>query len=344
MKILLSTLIILSLMVGNTFAAAHHGDALQLKGNIHQPYIVQPGDTLSDIAHHLFRNPEQWLNIWEHNLSITNPDLIYPGNKIWFNPQQKKHGGLRITRSHPEIHILPVQRGDPKMDHSLMLSILQRHDLIAASAEVGIGRIIDAPDGRLNFGAGDPIYVRLDQTANVGDRFDIFRNAATITPPGADHPIGLLIAHVGQLKIESKAEDGLYRATITRAFEEITRGDHLKPAQRINPHITPMPPSHAMHGQIIHIRNAASEAGQHQVVAIDLGTKDGVTQGTLLTVRKKGRIITDKTTDQPVQLPSENIATLLVINPQPIGSLALVTQSTTAINLGDQVIGTPTNK
>jgi len=344
MKSLFSTLIACLIFTANALASPPPTEvAPQLKPHVHQPYIVQPGDTLWDIANHFFRNPHRWLKIWEQNLAITNPDLIYPGNRIWFRPRQKKSGGLQVTRSHPEVHILPVQREDRQIDRSLILSVLERQDLITTNREVGVGQVVDAPDGRLSFGAGDHLYIRLSHAADVGDYFDIFRQGEAITPPGADKPIGLLVSHVGQLQVDSKAGD-LYRATITRSFEEISRGDYLKVAKAINPRITPIPPSHAMHGQIIHIRNSASEAGQHQVVAIDLGLKDGVSQGTLLTVRKKGRVINDPGRDTPQQLPSEQIATLLVISPQAAGSLALVTQSATAINLGDPVIGTPTGQ
>ncbi|MDX8409183.1 MAG: LysM peptidoglycan-binding domain-containing protein [Mariprofundales bacterium] len=320
----------------------HHtsSDLLQIKSDIQQPYIVREGDTLWDIANHFFRNPHRWLHIWEQNLTITNPDLIYPGNKIWFNPKQKESGGLTIIRPHPQIHMRPVERESQNLDRSLVLSILARQDLIAAGSETGVGHVVDGADGRLNYGAGDHIYIALDQPANRGDHFDIFRSGEAITSPGGEEPIGVLISHVGQLRIDSHANN-IYRATIIRAFEEVSRGDHLKPAQTINARITPTQMVHPTNGKVIHIRNSASEAGQQQILAIDLGTKDGITQGSLLSVQKKGRLITDQVTGKPLQLPAEKIATILVISPQSAGSLALVTQSSTSINLGDTVIGKP---
>ncbi len=45
-------------------------------------YTIKQGDTLWDISSRLFRDPFLWPFIWKANPSITNPDLIYPGNKL----------------------------------------------------------------------------------------------------------------------------------------------------------------------------------------------------------------------------------------------------------------------
>ncbi len=70
-----------------SLAADDNADGTALKPNVSQPYIVKKGDTLWDIANHFFKDPHRWLQIWERNLYITNPDLIYPGNEIWFDPR-----------------------------------------------------------------------------------------------------------------------------------------------------------------------------------------------------------------------------------------------------------------
>ena len=60
-----------------------------IKPDLPQPYIVKKGDTLWDIANYFFKDPHKWLKIWERNLYITNPDLIYPGQVFkspWLMP------------------------------------------------------------------------------------------------------------------------------------------------------------------------------------------------------------------------------------------------------------------
>jgi hypothetical protein len=46
------------------------------------PYIIKQGDTLWDIANTFFKDPFLWPFLWKANPSITNPDLIFAGNKL----------------------------------------------------------------------------------------------------------------------------------------------------------------------------------------------------------------------------------------------------------------------
>ncbi len=86
MKIHLILLLLCLSLFSSVLLADDNADGTALKPDVSQPYVVKPGDTLWDIADHFFKDPHRWMQIWERNLYITNPDLIYPGNKIWFDP------------------------------------------------------------------------------------------------------------------------------------------------------------------------------------------------------------------------------------------------------------------
>ena len=45
-------------------------------------YVIKQGDTLWDISNTLLKDPFLWPFIWKANPNISNPDLIYPGNKL----------------------------------------------------------------------------------------------------------------------------------------------------------------------------------------------------------------------------------------------------------------------
>jgi LysM repeat protein len=45
-------------------------------------YTIKQGDTLWDIANSFLKDPFLWPFIWKANPDITNPDLIYAGNKL----------------------------------------------------------------------------------------------------------------------------------------------------------------------------------------------------------------------------------------------------------------------
>jgi len=307
-----------------------------IKTNLPQPYIVKKGDTLWDIASYFFKSPKKWLKIWERNLYISNPDLIYPGNKIWFDVKKKKTGGLTAVRPQPVVRIKPVERLEAAIDPSLLITALKRQDFISPEKAQGVGYILGSPDERINYGANDKVYIKFNSPENEGAVFDVFRTGDPIHDPKTGKVTGVLVNHLGQIKVTSQGHS-VARGRIIRSFEEMSRGDLLKPARDINTRIIPDYPANKVNGDILYIRNDAAEAGQYQVVGISLGLKDGMKAGTVLSVHRKGRIIQDRVSGKAVVLPQEKIGALMVLVPQQDASIALVTKSTAPINLGDSV-------
>jgi len=310
--------------------------ASDVKADVSKPYIVKKGDTLWDIANHFFKNPRKWLKLWEHNLYITNPDLIYPGNKIWFDGSRSSQGGLAVAHPQPQVIIRPVERIERKMDSSLLLTALQRQGFIQPNQVQGVGYIVDSRDDRLNYGAHDSVYLKLDQPAKVGTLFDVFRSTDTLHNPQGGNAFGVLINHMGQIRINSE-KDGVYRGIVVKAFEEMSRGDRVRPARVIDPHLTLSQAKPHLAGTVIYIRNGAHEAAQHQVVGISLGLKDGLKAGMQMFIYKAGRIVKDKVSGGEVLLPQERIGQLVVLAAQPQAAIALITKSTAPVNIGDVI-------
>lgn len=51
-------------------------------------YIVQAGDTLSLLAPKLLGPGSTWQDLWSYNTQISNPDLIYVGQEIYYPENQ----------------------------------------------------------------------------------------------------------------------------------------------------------------------------------------------------------------------------------------------------------------
>ncbi|MDQ6972412.1 MAG: LysM peptidoglycan-binding domain-containing protein [Mariprofundaceae bacterium] len=320
-----------------TAASEDAGPSLiDLRPNIKQPYIVKKGDTLWDIAHHFFKHPQKWLKIWEQNLYITNPDLIYPGNKIWFAPRATKSGGLKISKATPQVHLKAAERFEEAVDTSMVVTALQRQDFIRPEAVDAAGYVLDSPDDRINYGASDRIYMKFASPVEEDSIFDIFRRADPVRDPSSGKLAGMLVKHLGQVRITGSS-GGVTQGIVIRAFEEISRSDRLKPARNINTRVQPDYPVRALNGNIMYIRNNATEAGQNQIVGINLGEKDGLKPGTVLKVLKAGRTVEDHVSGKDVTLPQERIGELIVLAPQNNASIALVSHSTNPINIGDAV-------
>jgi hypothetical protein len=318
-------------------AAAPAGAAqADLRTDFPQPYVVKKGDTLWDIAAHFFKDPEKWVRIWERNLYITNPDLIYPGNKIWYNPEQKATGGLSTVRPQPEIVVEPVQRLEPKIDPHVLLTALARQDFIQPAAIKGVGYIVNSSDQRINYGANDHLYLKFDQAPSEGEVFDVFRTGDPVKDPHTGKLVGYLIHDLGQIEVTSHSGD-VFRGVVLSSFEEMSRGDRLKPAKPIHTRIVPSYPAKSLHGEVMYLRNDAAEVGQHQVIGISLGLRDDLRAGSVLSIHRAGRVVTDPVTGKPVHLPEEKIGEVIVLVPQQDASIALVTASTNPIRIGDTV-------
>jgi len=320
--------------------AANTISASDVKADVSKPYIVKQGDTLWDIANHFFKNPWKWLKIWEHNLYITNPDLIYPGNKIWFDGSRIRQGGLSVAHPQPQVIIRPVERMEKHTDSSLLLTVLQRQGFIQPNQVQGVGYIVDSRDDRLNYGAHDFVYLKLNQPAKVGTLFDVFRSTDTLHDPQSGDALGVLIKHMGQIRISSE-NDGIFRGVVVKAFEEISRGDRLKLARVIDHHLALSRSKPHLVGSVIYIRNDAHEAAQHQVIGISLGLKDGLKAGMQMFIYKAGRMVEDKVSGGEVRLPQERIGQVMVLAAQPQAAIALITKSTAPVNIGDAIHSSP---
>ncbi len=315
-----------------------------------QPYVVKKGDTLWNIADEYFASPEKWLTIWEQNLQVSNPDLIYPGNEIWLKIKEppakaKDPEFLRdIAELKPRVIYKPAERIETEVDTKMLLTALARQDFIHPDAVEGVGHILDSEDERLNYGAHDKVYLQLDEPANPGDIFNIFRTGDPIFDPTSTQKKleGYLVNHLGRVQITA-IESGVYRGTILEAFEEIGRTDRLKAAQPIDYVIKPDYPTGPFYGRVMYVRNDAVEAGQGQIIGINLGLQDGLHSGSVLALYRMGRLIVDKRYDEKTYraLPEEKIGEIIVIVPQEKASIVLVTRSSSAVNKGDIVQALP---
>src|ERR1039457_1854140 len=45
-------------------------------------YIIKRGDTLWGLSERFIKDPNYWPNMWSKNDQITNPHVIYPGQRV----------------------------------------------------------------------------------------------------------------------------------------------------------------------------------------------------------------------------------------------------------------------
>lgn len=102
--------------------------------------------------------------------------------------------------------------------------------------------------------------------------------------------------------------------------------------------LVPHPPAQPISGAIASIYGDALAAGQHQIVALNRGTRDGLARGNVLALWRDGRVVRDMTQpDRPqMKLPDERQGLLFVFRVFDRMSYALIMNTQDAVKVGDR--------
>jgi LysM repeat protein len=316
-------------------------------------YTIKKGDTLWDISNAFYKDPFLWPFIWKANPSITNPDLIYAGNKLTIpslapleramqkptptplpeeevesaravqprqvQPAEKETGG--------NILILPEEQPEPIIDKYAMLSAgfvngMKNTDIIVDSA------------GEPNtiFAYGDSVYVKFGSPENVkiGDKYLIYTSLGDVKHPRTGKRYGQLIRGLGVLEVTAKDPSvEVATARITLSFDTIEKNNWLIPYQEpmlVFP--SSVKKSKDISGYILAVTNKRSIVGQMDFVYIDKGSVDGVDPGDSFIVyadpRKSGE-------------PRKKIGEVQVFLVKERSSTAIVRRSSDVLTTGNFV-------
>jgi hypothetical protein len=93
-------------------------------------YTVKAGDTLSQIAGNVMKNPRLWPQLWEQNEHIVNPHWIYPNDKILIKPvtlltEAAPPAALAETEPERTPETAPAPE-PPRQDQSAVIARLQQ--------------------------------------------------------------------------------------------------------------------------------------------------------------------------------------------------------------------------
>lgn len=137
---------------------------MPLAEDVPNRYVVQPGDTLWDIASVFLKDPWYWPEIWHVNPDIENPHLIYPGDVlalVWID------GEPRITavqgsayRLSPQARITPLEQSVRSIPYEQIAAFLSKGLVLERDQIERLPYILATRDKHLIAAAGNDIYVR----------------------------------------------------------------------------------------------------------------------------------------------------------------------------------------
>ncbi len=339
MRILLSVLVTVLLTMNSAWAATP-----KFKDGHPEEYTVVKGDTLWDISSRFLDSPWLWPEIWQANPQINNPDLIYPGDVIGFVYVDGKprlttiHRGeaSRTVKLTPKARISPIDTAIPAIPLDAISSFLSGSRIMDEGELNGSPYVLQGKEGHIVMGAGSTIYGRGDLGSNTS--VGIFRSSQRYMDPETQEFLGLEAKEIGLARV-SQVDGEVLTLNVQRSREEILVGDRLLPTDDrvITSTYKPSAPEMPIEGKMIAVLNGVKNIGQYDVVVINRGAREGVTEGNVFAIYKTGGITRDPYTKEKIELPSEKAGVLMVFRTFEKVSYGLILKALRPLALMDEV-------
>jgi len=214
----------------------------------------------------------------------------------WSAAQAQDLGSALDEQSLPDYRVLPVSVLSPEIrETALTESILVlTPDVLAPFLgdpllmdEVSgmlTGRVITGPEGNVLLGQFSP-FLAQDLPVSKSGLYTVFREGDTLTHPVSGEYLATMAHVVGVARLDSPGE--IAALTMIRSAEEAVPGDHLiaYKAPSRNAYLYPAPAELPFDAYVLSTFGIASGAGGYSLVAISVGSQDGIRPGHLLSTR-----------------------------------------------------------
>ncbi len=336
--------------------------------NYPERYVVVKGDTLWDISKRFLNDPWLWPSVWHINPSIRNPHLIYPGDIIVMyvvdgkpyitldgqagvipvhvtSSQKPKmlepvKAGLKVVKLSPSSRVSGIHKAISTIPMNAIRPFLDRPRVVTEDQLEGAPYIVSSYEGHLISGTGNRVYARNLTKPLSG--YNIVRPGIEYVDPETGDVLGyeaIYLADARFVKV-GKDEDEPATLVVTKALREVLNNDVLIPHEEREQmfQFTPRSPETKVKGQIMAVFNGVSQIGQHMVVVLNRGEKDGLAPGHVLAVLQKGATVNDsrKWVFSRVDLPDERAGIMMVFKTYKNLSYALIMEANRAMHVNDR--------
>ncbi|OEU72673.1 MAG: hypothetical protein BA869_01690 [Desulfuromonadales bacterium C00003107] len=303
-------------------------------------YTIKQGDTLWGISQRFIKDPYYWPNLWSHNPFVTNPHLIYPGQRvaiydgrIVFLPEVVEPGeaGQPETAAEPAL---------PEPQPEMTVKAFNSTEGFVSLGQLEIaGTLVDATDNRLLMAAGDQVFIEIEapEGLQAGDLYTLIQVGKKIEHPVTGKALGHQTSVVGQVRI-AESTPRIASAVIVRSDKEIVRGARLIPSQLPQQEITLHKAEQPLSGYIIGGENEKLALSRHDTIFIDLGYQDGLQAGNMLYITRPRKRTEAALQGHNLPLPDVLLGAAVVVSTHAETAAVLVLKSTDAIYAGDRVV------
>jgi len=320
--------------------------AEEIKLNASHPgkYTVKQGDTLWNISKKFLQNPWQWSEIWQQNGKIENPNLIFPGDIVALT---FVNGKPRLGLANPKQNLLAPRMREISAQEAIKVIPIEAIESFLTSPRIVSKKdlkmapyVVDFAKEHLLAGAGDRIYVR-SISQNKGLNFTVVREGNEFLQTESNETLGYEAIYLADAVLEKTGDPATLEITNSRSV--IRKGDKLLPSEggQIALNFFPKTPDVQIKGEIISVLDGVSQLGQHNIVAINKGSSEGLKPGHTLKIMKRGKTINDsygELRNEKINLPNEEAGVLMIFRAFNKISYGIIMTAVDAIHINDYVI------
>ena len=305
---------------------ASYGIAAEMREGHPDTYVVKKGDTLWDIAGRFLKRPWLWPEIWQANPQIKNPHLIYPGDVISLAYLNRVAQVTPGPRQEAPIDAIPLAQVEPFLKNMRVVDdieslpyvvALEEDRLRGTQGQLAYVKGLEGAQPGQRFAIVRPTvrYTRIDRDdccdLFLKDDLDyrgrrlLFEGAlwtnAFVAENGRE-PLGYELAQLTTGTVSRVPGDGVDTTTLVMdasAGREVRVGDRIVPveAQPYDLRFFPHPPKQSLEygrARVLAIADMLTSGGPRDVVALSVGSRDGVDNGTVFSTWRVGSTEPDR--------------------------------------------------
>ena len=191
-----------------------------------------------------------------------------------------------VVKVEPRVRVEPLQTAIPSIPGSVIGPFLSQPLVVEVGGLDASPTILATEESRVIIGAGDTAYADRIGTDD-GVNWQVFRPGIPLTDPDSGEVLGYEAKYVGDARVRRFGNPTTLH--ITKARQEINRGDRLTPAREATyPTYVPRAPDKPIIGSIMSVDGGVSEFGQYQVITLNRGARDGMEVGHVLAAYRRG--------------------------------------------------------
>lgn len=287
---------ILCLVIWPAWVAAE----VALQPNVPEVYRVRPGDTLWGIAGRFLRDPWRWPEVWQGNPEVSNPNRIFPGEKLVLETSgagapriRTSKSGMRVVKLSPRVRVSKLDANIPTIPIGAVAPFLSRPWVTESRELDEAPYVVGFPREHLLAGTGDRIFVRRILSASDAG-FEVLRPGAALRDSATNELLGYEATYVAEAELERTGDPATL--LVTSSTMQVQMGDRVRPARDETAirSFLPRPAPPGLEGHIISVLDGVSQIGQYDVIVLDRGSRDGVEIGQVFAAYRGGTEVRDQ--------------------------------------------------